>query len=1178
MTMHHNESNATALGSSASGETVGLDDLLDQISEEIQQGKSIDSDRLLADYPQYAEQLKKLLPTMTAMATFGKSTRTESEIQNEHRGRTLGDFRIRRQVGRGGMGVVYEAEQISLGRKVALKVLPFAAVLDEKQIKRFKNEARAAATLDHPHIVPVYSIGEERGVYYYAMAFVDGQTVGELVVDLKDVHEVPRLPDDRENANEDKFAETVVPEKHTDIQPAVTVRATATTEQSTNKSPEHVRLTVRLGIEASEALHHAHEHGVIHRDIKPGNLLVDFKGKLFIADFGLARLESDASMTMSGDLLGTIRYMSPEQALAKRIGIDHRTDIYSLGVTLYELLTLQPVFVGNDRQDLLRQIAFTEPKPPRQLNPAIPRDLETIVLKAISKDPTDRYDSAEELAEDLKRFSEDKAIQARRPTLLEQGIRILRKHFALVTTTAAVAIVSLISIVIVASVKQTETSAALQEAESQAVRALVMAVRAENAEKATIDMLAREKEARRIADSHRIRAEQNERAVLSREATIRTQLYATDMHLAYSAYQAGAAQDTLQRLQRHIPQSGHADLRDFAWNFLWDLCHDNVEANCRHQQAVYDIAYSHDGSLMATGGADNSVKITELPSGRVFCELREFSGVVNGIAFSPDGTQLATAEENRLVRIWDLTSGEERSRLSGFEQPVAKVWFVDNGARLVSTEVDWKSNEGTTSVWDLKSGRKEKSVSNSRGLAVDLVSKRLIGVEVGYQMSSWTLPEMEQESAWIAHENPTLCAATSPDGDWVVSGCKNGRIIVRHRGYSTTRELRPAHSGPIRQVRFTPNSEMFVTASDDGTVKVWDVMAGSLQKVFNLEDRVWTVEVAADGQSISAGIENGVVKTWKVSQNSMSRRRVMSMPRNISVAALEPNSGQVSLAKRGTASDQIIFYEIDGEGNLPEFHAPNVTRISSLQYSPDGGSLWAASETGKIYEIDHNQGEVLQVLDLFREGGYPKIRLSPNGRLISAASISSTPYFQIWDTSLERAIYRQQEVPLDPSSAEGVGVFLTDTQILGGIRERMHIWSIDRNIDRTEAFQASGWVLAKAISPQGDVIATGTDSSQIQLWKADDFEQISTLVGHIGNVTQLAFSPDGVILASASDQREIKIWHVPTRQLLFDLSGFPGHIPLLQFTANGQCLVAVGGLKDGHGEVVHWGRSTFPIE
>ena len=297
----------------------------------------------------------------------------------------LGDYRILREVGRGGMGVVYEAEQLSLGRRVALKVLPFAAALDPRQFRRFRTEAQAAARLHHTNIVPVFEVGSERGVHYYAMQFIEGQSLAAMIADLRDVRtgEHGRRRDARDRRG--------------------TTGAFCRCRPARRCRPPRPSTTPTAG--------------VVHRDIKPANLLVDARGDLWITDFGLARLQADGGLTLTGDLLGTLRYMSPEQALATRLLIDHRTDIYSLGATLYELLTLR---AGLRRRATARSCCagslFDEPVPPRRIDPSLPRDLETIVLKAMAKEPADRYATAQELADDLRRFLEDKPIRARRPT------------------------------------------------------------------------------------------------------------------------------------------------------------------------------------------------------------------------------------------------------------------------------------------------------------------------------------------------------------------------------------------------------------------------------------------------------------------------------------------------------------------------------------------------------------------------------------------------------------------------------------------------------------------------------------------------------------------------------------------------------------------------------------------
>jgi tetratricopeptide (TPR) repeat protein len=307
------------------------------------------------------------------------------------------------------MGVVYEALQRSLNRRVALKVLPFAASLDARQLQRFKNEAQAAASLHHTHIVPVFGVGCERGVHYYAMQLIDGQTLAEVIAALRNP-----------------------PEGGAAAGPAgSTAQAVLSTERC-GRSPDFFRSVARLGVEAAEALDHAHQLGVVHRDVKPGNLMVDAAGKLWVTDFGLARLGTDAGLMMTGDLVGTLRYMSPEQALAKRVPIDHRTDVYSLGATLYELLTLAPAFGGNDRQELLQQIVFEEPRPPRRLSKAIPAELEIIVLKALEKNPAERYPTAKELAEDLQRFLRQEPIRAKQPTWVQRATKWSRRHPAVV--------------------------------------------------------------------------------------------------------------------------------------------------------------------------------------------------------------------------------------------------------------------------------------------------------------------------------------------------------------------------------------------------------------------------------------------------------------------------------------------------------------------------------------------------------------------------------------------------------------------------------------------------------------------------------------------------------------------------------------------------------------------------
>jgi serine/threonine protein kinase len=364
----------------------------------------------------------------------------------------LGDFRIVREIGRGGMGVVYEGVQRSLGRRVALKVLPFAAALDAKQLRRFQNEAQAAAQLHHTNIVPVYFVGQERGVHFYAMQLIEGQNLADLIDQLRSRRRAGAPGRDPEPTGPEHPAPA-----------AVTQAAARLSTQRATRPGEFYRTAARLAAQSADALEHAHQLGVIHRDVKPANLLVDVSGNVWVTDFGLAQLHAGAGLTRTGDLLGTLRYMSPEQAAGQGAPLDPRTDVYSLGATLYELLTLEPLFDGNDHRRLLRQILDDEPRPPRAVDRPIPPELETIVLEAVSKGPADRYATAQEFADDLRRFLENRPIRARRPTLAQRARKWAVRHPSVVAAGVVVLAVLLAGSVVVSARERRRA----EEAEAQ---------------------------------------------------------------------------------------------------------------------------------------------------------------------------------------------------------------------------------------------------------------------------------------------------------------------------------------------------------------------------------------------------------------------------------------------------------------------------------------------------------------------------------------------------------------------------------------------------------------------------------------------------------------------------------------------------------------------------------------
>ena len=376
-----------------------------------------------------APQLTAVAKNDSAQAVPTKVLTGELNPEESPTVRRLGDFELLRVIGRGGMGIVYEAQQLSLRRRVALKLLPLISVLDARQIARFKNEAQAAANLQHPNIVPVHAVGSYQGVHYYAMRFIDGHPLDAIIAALRH-KKLSNVQDSAgTNAGDTGDASDVAPDLSAADQWSV---------------PPAYQAVLRIGIQAASALAAAHEDGIIHRDIKPSNLMFDNKGKLWITDFGLARRMTDHSLTATGDVMGTLRYMSPEQSKGQTALVDGRSDVYSLGATLYELLALEPAMAGESSPAMLRAIEQQMPISLRQHRPDVPRDLITVIEKAMAKQRDERYLTAQDLADDLTRVLEGRPTLAKPLSWLERGTKWVQRNQRLVRVSAAVVVTALL--------------------------------------------------------------------------------------------------------------------------------------------------------------------------------------------------------------------------------------------------------------------------------------------------------------------------------------------------------------------------------------------------------------------------------------------------------------------------------------------------------------------------------------------------------------------------------------------------------------------------------------------------------------------------------------------------------------------------------------------------------------
>ena len=441
-----------------------LGSIADEFVDSYRQGLCPSVEEFIKRYPKHADELREILPPLVLMEK-AKSPRPAGSspaaalppIQQ------LGDYQILREVGHGGMGVVYEAKQLSLGRHVAIKVLGTHALLDPRQLARFQREARSAAKLHHTNIVPVFGVGEDAGLHYYVMQFIQGLGLDLVLDELRRLRQpAARVspteraagkeadPAERRHAAAD-VTQSLLRDDFRRRDPSVTlatgphaappdetspgggrptgttrpmeatasIRLTGQAETSSlsDSGSRYWRSIARIGMQVADALAHATGQGVLHRDIKPSNLLLDGSGKVWVTDFGLAKASDSDDLTHTGDVVGTLRYMAPERFNGEG---DPRSDIYSLGLTLYELLTLRPAFDETDRNRLIKQVMHDVPVQPRRLNARVPRDLETVVLKAIARDPSHRYQTPAEMADDLTRFVEDRpGAEARRISSVE---------------------------------------------------------------------------------------------------------------------------------------------------------------------------------------------------------------------------------------------------------------------------------------------------------------------------------------------------------------------------------------------------------------------------------------------------------------------------------------------------------------------------------------------------------------------------------------------------------------------------------------------------------------------------------------------------------------------------------------------------------------------------------------
>ena len=678
-------------------EIESIEVLADSFLARYRRGERPELEEYAALHPGLAGQIRDLFPALIALEAGGSELGEtgpagRSPACGEEPLRQLGDFRILREIGRGGMGVVYEAVQESLGRHVALKLLP-AAGHAGPALERFRLEARSAAQLHHTNIVPVFGVGEDEGIAYYAMQFIRGQGLDVVIDELRRRRDIEVRPlGDGAKSDVGRLAEALTlgftaipaapspegvspapaltlaagdagaePDRAGPISPGgpAPVPAGSTdhdSELSAAPSEAHYhRGVARLGIQVAEALAYAHGQGILHRDIKPSNILMDTQGIAWVTDFGLAKAEGSDGPTRTGDIVGTLRYMAPERFDGRS---DPRSDIYGLGATLYELLTLRPPFEETDRVRLIERVLRGSPERMSKGGMHVARDLETIVLKALSRDPASRYGTAGEMAEDLRLFLADRPILARRATATEQALRWCRRNPALaaVSGLAFAGLVAAVTILAVSNARISDRSEALRLALLEKDGALKGRTRALGDKEAALADARREEQR---ANRNATHAEGQERLARAQERLARLRFYASQVNLAGQALGADDLARASTLLEGLRPRPGEEDMRTFEWYHLWSRTNSALVRELRGSRApILNIALAPDGRTLAVAQGDGLHLwdvVTGAKLGHLSTDLHPEVWCWD-TAWSPDGKRLATGSGDGLVRVWDLAT------------------------------------------------------------------------------------------------------------------------------------------------------------------------------------------------------------------------------------------------------------------------------------------------------------------------------------------------------------------------------------------------------------------------------------------------------------------------------------------------------------------------------------------
>ncbi|HLJ95203.1 MAG TPA: protein kinase [Gemmataceae bacterium] len=1126
----------------SSAKAAELAELVEQINARLQAGEALDPEEVLRAHPEHAEELNGLLPAIALLANLSRSAGRPVAPVHGVPPERIGDFRILREIGRGGMGGVYEAVQVSLGRHVALEVLPVEAARDAKLLARFRRESQAAAQLHHSNIVPVFEVGQQGDVCFYAMQYIQGQSLDQVIRELQQLRAGSAsrpCPDAANSVAQSllagRFEQARLVNATLDYQPDTSGESQPRAEQTAETpAPSSLSLVAsdqhldslqvaRLGLQVAEALAYAHSRGVVHRDIKPSNLLLDIAGIVWVSDFGLAKTQAQV-LTGTGDLVGTVRYMAPE-----RFGgvCDARADVYALGLTLYELLLLRPAFDAPDRLRLIDQIGHQEPVRPRGVDPRIPRDLETILMKAIEKDPQRRYASADDLAEDLRRYLADEPIRARRIGPLERLGRWGRRNPLVAGLSAAIIVVTALGFVGVLGQWQVALAHEQQSKEQR-----------DEAQQQRDETQRQRDEVKAL----------NEK-LAAKEQQLQRTLYAAHMNLAQHAWDVGAIGRVDELLRQHHPMPGETDLRGFEWYYLFRLCHAEVLTikGAVGSMFIKSVAYSPDGKRLAGAGGsrDPTLKVWDAQTGQVLLSLKG-GGSRDGnfskcVAFSPDGKRLAGISGGttgaQQLKVWDAQTGQELLTLQGVSASVA---CSPDGKRLASagwTLKDGKIGPSEAKIWDAETGRELLTLKGARGgVAFSPDGKRLAsGTKV------WDAQSGQELLSLKGHTGGSVSSvAYSPDGTRIATASYDDKTL-KVWDAQTGQELLSIKGSNGYGVAFSPDGKRLAGASEDNAVKVWDAQTG--QELHSLKGHEWVSDVAfsPDGKRLVSG--GDTVKVWDAQRDPRPRTLKGSDGYVTTSLAFSPDGKRLA---SGSVVGPPWTASGPGEGKVWDAQTGQVLvtlrgAFGSLAYNPDGKRLAGASEdqmmnarSVKVWDAQTGQ-ELLSLPFKGLGGGRVSVAFSPDGRRVAASGGEKGPgggpggpgEVKVWDAQTGQELLTVKHT----AYLARVAFSPDGKRLASAARDRtVRVWDAQTGQELLSFQGASGWSVA--FSPDGKRLACGS-----RVWDAETGRELLALKGHADWVPSVAFSPDGKRLATVSADKTVKVWDAETGSELLTVPG-----------------------------------------